>query len=142
MTLQPLEDAGPLIATHALLALIAFLLGLTQFLRRKGTSSHRVVGWLWVAIMAIVALSSFQIHTICSLGPFSAIHLLSIVTLLALVWGVGSARHHRISRHRTTMTALFVGALVIAGGFTLIPGRVMHDVVFGDRTNDSNVCNP
>jgi uncharacterized membrane protein len=29
------------------------------------------------------------------------------------------------------MTALFAGALVIAGVFTLLPGRIMHDVVFG-----------
>jgi len=27
--------------------------------------------------------------------------------------------------------SLFVGALVIAGAFTLLPGRLMHEVVFG-----------
>ena len=140
MTVEPLADAGPSIATHAMLALLAFVLALVQFFRCKGTSSDRVVGWLWVAIMAAVALSSFQIHTICTVGPFSAIHLLSIITLLALVTGVRSARHHEISRHRATMTTPFVEAPVIAGGFTLIPGRVMHDVVFADHTNDSNSC--
>jgi uncharacterized membrane protein len=30
------------------------------------------------------------------------------------------------------MTAIFVGALVIAGLFTLMPGRIMHAVVFGN----------
>ena len=29
------------------------------------------------------------------------------------------------------MTMMFTGALVIAGLFTLLPGRVMHAVVFG-----------
>jgi uncharacterized membrane protein len=29
------------------------------------------------------------------------------------------------------MTYLFLGALVVAGLFTLVPGRVMHRVVFG-----------
>jgi uncharacterized membrane protein len=29
------------------------------------------------------------------------------------------------------MTMTFVGALVIAGLFTLLPGRIMHAVVFG-----------
>jgi uncharacterized membrane protein len=29
------------------------------------------------------------------------------------------------------MISIFVGALVIAGAFTLLPGRVMHAVVFG-----------
>ncbi len=29
------------------------------------------------------------------------------------------------------MLGLFLGALVIAGIFTLLPGRIMHKVVFG-----------
>ena len=29
------------------------------------------------------------------------------------------------------MLSLFFGALVIAGIFTLVPGRIMHSVVFG-----------
>jgi uncharacterized membrane protein len=28
------------------------------------------------------------------------------------------------------MTGIFFGALVIAGSFTLVPGRIMHAVVF------------
>jgi uncharacterized membrane protein len=42
------------------------------------------------------------------------------------------ARRHRVDRHRNAMTAIFVGALVIAGLFTLMPGRIMHAVVFGN----------
>jgi len=41
------------------------------------------------------------------------------------------ARRHRVAAHRTAMMSLFIGALVIAGAFTLLPGRVMHAVVFG-----------
>ena len=33
--------------------------------------------------------------------------------------------------HRRIMILLFSGALVIAGLFTLLPGRIMHMVVFG-----------
>jgi uncharacterized membrane protein len=29
------------------------------------------------------------------------------------------------------MVGLFVGALLIAGAFTLLPGRIMHAVAFG-----------
>jgi uncharacterized membrane protein len=36
-----------------------------------------------------------------------------------------------VQRHRFTMLGLFCGALVIAGLFTLAPGRIMHKVVFG-----------
>jgi len=29
------------------------------------------------------------------------------------------------------MIAIFTGALVVAGLFTLLPGRIMHAVIFG-----------
>jgi uncharacterized membrane protein len=29
------------------------------------------------------------------------------------------------------MTSIFLGALVIAGAFTFLPGRIVHAVVFG-----------
>jgi uncharacterized membrane protein len=34
-------------------------------------------------------------------------------------------------QHRNAMIAIFLGALVIAGLFTLLPGRIMNAVVFG-----------
>jgi uncharacterized membrane protein len=36
-----------------------------------------------------------------------------------------------VRAHRSAMLGLFLGALVIAGLFTLVPGRIMHAVVFG-----------
>jgi uncharacterized membrane protein len=33
--------------------------------------------------------------------------------------------------HRRIMIMVFAGALVIAGLFTLLPGRIMHAVIFG-----------
>jgi len=78
-----------------------------------------------------VVLSSFFIHTIRMWGPWSPIHLLSLFTLVTLPLAVWRARRHEIQQHRCAMTSLFVGALVIAGIFTLPPGRIMHAVVFG-----------
>ncbi len=42
-----------------------------------------------------------------------------------------AARRGNIRRHGSAMASLFVGALVVAGAFTLLPGRIMHRVVFG-----------
>lgn len=36
-----------------------------------------------------------------------------------------------IRAHRWTMISIFTGALVIAGLFTFVPGRIMHAVLFG-----------
>ena len=131
MSLAPLLDAAPAIPLHAFAAMAAFVLGIVQFAAPKGTLPHRTLGWIWVLLMASVATSSFWIHTIRLVGPFSPIHLLSIFTLIMLPLAVWRAHQHRVADHRRIMIMTFAGALVIAGAFTLVPGRIMHAVVFG-----------
>ena len=131
MSLAPLLDATPAIPLHAFAAMSAFVLGLVQFAAPKGTLPHRTLGWIWVLLMACVAVSSFWIHQIRLIGPWSPIHLLSIFTLTVLPLAVWRAHRHRVADHRLMMIALFSGALVVAGLFTLLPGRIMHAVAFG-----------
>jgi uncharacterized membrane protein len=130
VSLAPLLDATPQIPLHAFAALAAFVLGVVQLAAPKGTLPHRTLGWIWVILMLIVAASSFWIHQIRLLGPWSPIHLLSIFTLTMLPLAVWRAHQHRVTDHRRIMIALFSGALVVAGLFTLLPGRIMHTVVF------------
>lgn len=131
MSWAPLWADGPVIAAHALLALAAMAAGAAQMALPKGTLAHRVVGYGWVCAMAVVAASSFFIHEFRILGPFSPIHVLSAITLAALVYAIRAARQGRIRAHRAAMTQLFVLALLLTGAFTLIPGRTMHAVLFG-----------
>lgn len=135
MTFAPLFAAPLAVILHALAAMAAFGLGLVQLAAPKGSLPHRTIGWIWVVLMAVVAASSFLIHTICQFGPFSLIHGLSILTLIALPIAVMHARNHRVGKHRRVMLLTFAGALVIAGIFTLWPGRIMHDVVFGTASH-------
>src|SRR6188508_3570111 len=72
MTLAPLLDASPVIQIHAFAALAAFGLGLVQFAAPKRTLPHKTVGWMWVALLAIIAISSFWIHEIRMFGSRSA----------------------------------------------------------------------
>jgi uncharacterized membrane protein len=109
----------------------AFALGIVQFSAPKGTSPHRTIGFIWVTRMVVVSLSSFWIHQLQIWGIWSPIHLLSNFTLVMLPLGVWAAYRHAVDRRRRTMTGLFLGALVIAGLFTFVPGRIMHKVVFG-----------
>jgi uncharacterized membrane protein len=131
MTLAPLLHAGAVIQIHAFVAMAAFVLGAVQLAAPKGTPRNRAMGWLWVLLLATIAVSSFWIHTIRMIGPFSPIHLLSIFTLITLPLAVLAARRHRVAQHRNAMIMIFLGALVVAGLFTLVPGRIMHAVVFG-----------
>ena len=131
MNLAPLLAAPAVIQIHAFAALSAFALGAVHLAAPKGTIPHRAVGWLWAGLMLVLVLSSFFIHTIRLWGPFSPIHLLSIFTLAMLPLAVWRARQHDVRKHRRAMVSLFLGALVIAGVFTFLPGRIMHAVVFG-----------
>jgi uncharacterized membrane protein len=131
MSFAPLLDAALAIPLHAFAAMAAFVLGLVQFAAPKGTLPHRTIGWIWVLLMVAVAASSFWIYQIRLVGPWSPIHLLSIFTLIVLPIAVWRAHTHRVADHRRIMISIFAGALVIAGLFTLLPGRIMHQVVFG-----------
>lgn len=123
-----------MIQIHVYAAVAAFLLGAAILFRRKGTPGHRRAGKVWVVLMVVVALSSFGIHEIRLWGRWSPIHILSIVTLASLFIGIQLARRHYVIGHRITMQATFFGALVIAGLFTFLPGRLMHDVLFAGGT--------
>ena len=131
MSLAPLLQAAPAIQLHAFAAMAAFALGLVQLAAPKGTLPHRAVGWVWVTLMGVVSISAFFIHELRLWGQWSPIHLLAIFTLATLPIAVMHAHRHAAERHRRAMLAIFLGALVIAGLFTFLPGRIMYAVVFG-----------
>jgi uncharacterized membrane protein len=117
----------PVIAAHAALAGAALVVGGAVLARPKGTTSHRLLGWTWVVLMASVASISFAIRY----NGFSWIHGLSVYTLFALAFGVMHARRRNIKAHRLTMISIFVGALLITGLFTLLPQRLIGQALWG-----------
>src|SRR5262249_2370929 len=127
----PPLNAAPATQLHAFAALAASGLGAVQLAAPKGTLPHRAIGWIWVALMVTVAATSFWTYDLRVWGPWSPIHLRSISRLATLPLAVVHARRHRVERHRNAIIAIFTGALVVAGLFTLLPGRIMHAVVFG-----------
>jgi len=131
MSLAPLLAAPMAVQLHAGAALAALLLGTWQVLAPKGGRRHRLVGWTWAALMAWVALSSFGITGGRGAWHLSWIHGISGIVLVMLPVGLLHARQGRIASHRARMLGLFLGALVVTGGFTLLPGRIMGGVVFG-----------
>ena len=127
----PLLDAAAPIPLHALAAFAAAGLGAVQLWRPKGGRLHRRLGYLWVALIAGVAISGLFIHELRMVGPFSPIHILSLLTLASLWVAISRARRRDIAGHRRVMILLFWLALVLTGAFTFWPGRVMHMVLFG-----------
>lgn len=106
-------------------------LGAFQLAAPKGTLRHRWLGFVWVGAMAIVAVSSFWIHKFRWWGAFSIIHVLSLLVLATLVYSIRAVRRGNFLAHRNSMVQLYVLALLLTGGFTLVPGRTMRAVLFG-----------
>jgi uncharacterized membrane protein len=131
MTLEPLLHASPAIQIHVLAVIPAALIGGYVLWARKGTALHRLLGRIWLFLMVITALSSFFIHTINLVGGFSPIHILSVVVLLSALEVVRSARRRNFVRHQRVVKSLYFGAIGIAGAFALLPGRIMHETLFG-----------
>ena len=131
MTLAPLLAAGAAVQWHWALSLLAMAIGLVQLLRPWGGPSHRVRGYAFALLMGGLAASSFFINELRIVGPWSPLHLLSVFVLVMLPVGILSARKGNIRRHRRTMLGLFFGGLVVAGILTLLPGRMMHAMLFG-----------
>ncbi len=134
MTLEPLLDAPIAIQIHVAAVFPAALLGTYLLVMPKGTPRHRLLGKIWLVLMAITALSSFFIHQINMFYGFSPIHLLSIYVLFGCWGAIANARKHNIEAHKRIVRGLYFGGIVGAGAFTLIPGRIMNKVAFnGDE---------
>lgn len=119
---------------HLATVLPAFLLGTYLLLRRKGSPQHRLLGKIYMGLMLLTATVTLFMPAV--VGPrllehFGFIHLFSLLTFYSVPTAYYAARHHQVRRHRASMIALYVGALVIAGGFAFMPGRLLHRWLFG-----------
>ena len=126
-----------IIYAHATLALLAVPLGLYIFLTKKGTKQHKMLGRIWVTFLIILSLTAIFIQTI-NPGQYSWIHLLipfTLVSLIYSIWNIKKYKKTKIERykysHMYSMIGVYVGALLIAGAFTLMPGRFFHEILFG-----------
>jgi uncharacterized membrane protein len=122
----PGHDVALLI--HLVCALAAVPLGAFVLWRPKGTATHQLLGRTWAVLMLVVAVSSYWLRTLN--GGFSYIHLLSVLTLVSLPFGIYQAGTGNIAAHLRTMRGLYIG-LVVAGGFAMAPNRKLGELLFG-----------
>ena len=126
-----------IIFVHVALALLAIPLGLYIFVNKKGTKNHRILERIWVTVLIIVSLTAVFIQTITP-GQYSLIHLLipyTIGSLIYSIWNIRKFKKTKIEsykiKHMHSMIGVYIGALLIAGAFTLMPGRFFHEIIFG-----------
>jgi len=130
MRLAPLLEASPWVQLHVAAAVLALALGLYQFLSRKGSFPHRIVGWVWVVLLAALCISSFFIPGSWHIGPISVFHVLSIYTLWALYKGAKAARDGEVADHKSYMAWLFGLSVVLSAVIAVASGGVLYQVIF------------
>lgn len=126
----------PLIAVHMSAAIIATAVGPIALWARLGAQQHpavhRASGYAWVTLMLTTALSAIFIRATnsYSVAGFSPIHLLIPFVLINLVRAFRALSRGEIQRHRRHMVGLYFGACVLAGLFTLVPGRYLGSLIW------------
>ncbi|MBX3586750.1 MAG: DUF2306 domain-containing protein [Ramlibacter sp.] len=129
-------ELTPIVAVHMTAAIAAIVTGPVALWARKGRTQrprlHRAFGYAWVTLMVMTAVTAIfisgkQLPHIAGFGP---IHILIPVTLGALVMAFWFLFKGNIEGHRKTMQRLYIGACVVAGGFTLLPSRYLGHLLW------------
>lgn len=115
---------------HLATVVPALPLGLYIFLTRKGGTRHKQLGKSWLTLMGITAVATLFIRNIEN-GGFSFIHLASVMTLVAIPRVIITARRREFAAHRGHLLGMFIGAMLVAGGLSFLPGRTMWVWAFG-----------
>jgi uncharacterized membrane protein len=119
---------------HLATILPAFALGTFQFGLKKGTPLHKASGKVYMLLMLLTA--GITLLMPAHVGPrlfnhFGLLHLLSALVFWTVPTAWFAIRRGRVTSHKRAMISLYVGGILIAGGFTLAPGRFLHDLLFG-----------
>ena len=124
-----LQEAGFAIRLHVAVAVLGLIVGGFVLLRPRGTRLHKYAGRVFAFAALTTALSSFFIHEIRVWGLWSPIHLLSLYTIFSTVYAIWAIRKGKVKAHALTMVSVYLSGFVVAGAFTLIPGRMLHDTL-------------
>jgi uncharacterized membrane protein len=127
----------PTIAIHIATAIGAVVIGPVAIWARKGnivrTKLHRAFGYAWVTLMIMTAISAIFIRDfrLPNINGYTLIHLLVVTTFACLFAAFYFLAKGNIRAHQRFMTGLYFGACIVAGGFTLIPGRYLGNLLWG-----------
>ena len=122
-----------LVYLHLATVVPAFFIGTYLLLNRKGTIRHKQLGKAYMLLMLLTATITLIMSA--ELGPvilnhFGFIHLFSLLVLYSVPAAFFAARKNDIKAHRNYMVGVYVGGILIAGGFAFVPGRLLHSWLF------------
>ncbi|MEM8897128.1 MAG: DUF2306 domain-containing protein [Bacteroidota bacterium] len=118
---------------HLATVVPCFFLGILLFSIKKGTGIHKNLGKVYMILMFFTA--TVTLFMPAQVGPtfldhFGWIHSFSFLTIWTVPTAYIAIRQGRVADHKRKLILLYVGAIIIAGGFTFAPGRYLHELFF------------
>lgn len=123
-----------LMYSHLIAVVPCIFLGAYLLLAKKGGLVHRRLGMVYMSLMFFTALIALFLPAGVGpqfLGHFGFIHLLCFLVMYTVPTALIAAKKGQIKTHQRKMVILYISAIGVAGGFTLMPGRYLHEVFFG-----------
>ena len=119
---------------HLVTVVPCFLIGAWLLLRRKGTTVHKRLGRVYAALILVTAVVTLPMPA--EVGPrfldhFGFIHLFGVLVLVSVPAALYTIRRGNVTAHRRHMVGVYIGGILIAGSFALMPGRLLHTWLFG-----------
>ena len=125
------------LAVHMTAALGAVVVGPIALWARNGSTQrphiHRAFGYAWVTLMVLAATSALfaRDFLLPNLRGYTLLHAFVPVVFFSLFRAFYYLVKGNIRGHRKTMQGLYIGACIVAGAFTLLPGRYLGQLVLG-----------
>ncbi|UZD21353.1 DUF2306 domain-containing protein [Algoriphagus halophytocola] len=123
-----------LMFSHLATVVPCIFLGAYLLFAKKGGLTHRNLGALYMSLMLITAVIALFIEAQVGdrlFNHFGYIHLFCLLVFWTVPTAFLSIKKGKVKTHQRKMILLYVGAIILAGGFTLAPGRYLHGVFFG-----------
>lgn len=118
---------------HLATVVPCFFIGAYLLVAKKGSPIHRKLGKIYLILMAFTAIVALFMEA--RVGPqlfnhFGWIHSFCLLTIMTVPRAYYTARTGNIRAHKFAMLQLYFGAIIIAGGFTFVPGRYLYELFF------------
>lgn len=119
---------------HLITVVPCFMIGTLLLIIKKGTPIHKGFGRIYMVLMMFTAFVTLFMPA--DVGPqllnhFGWIHSFSFLTIYTVPTAYLAIKKGNVKVHKRKMILLYFGAIIIAGGFTFVPGRYLHEVFFG-----------
>lgn len=129
--MENLITVTPIMGIHIFAGIGAIFVGIAKlFFTESGTRADSKVGLLWLTLMAVMLLTSFDIKVLDP-GNFGPVHGVSVVALLLLGVEAWAASTSRVKVRNYSLRTSYILLIVILGAIISTPGGVLNQWFIG-----------